>query len=115
MIKELEIAMWEAAKNRDREAFLNLVNKDAIMVCGGYRCTGEEYANIIAEFDCKQYYIDQFEVVCETEDVRQVHYMITTEVNDEQNVDLVGVFHITSTWKKENHQWKLVFNMDHRM
>ena len=34
MIKELEEAMWEAAKNRDTEAFSELVDPNAVMVCG---------------------------------------------------------------------------------
>ena len=39
-IQALEIQMWEAARNRDKEAFLNIVSEDAVMICGGYRCTG---------------------------------------------------------------------------
>ncbi|MBQ7926632.1 MAG: hypothetical protein IJ335_10125 [Lachnospiraceae bacterium] len=44
--KELEIAMWEAAKNRNAKAFLEIVDKDAVMVCGGFRCSGADYAEI---------------------------------------------------------------------
>ena len=44
-IYQLEVSMWESAKNRNPEAFLNLVSKDAVMVCGGYRCSGREYAS----------------------------------------------------------------------
>ena len=28
---------------------------------------------------------------------------------------LEGVFHITSTWKKIEDKWKLIFNMDSRI
>lgn len=38
MIKELEIQMWEAAKNRDKDGFPRVVDEDAIMICSGYRC-----------------------------------------------------------------------------
>ena len=34
----LEKRMWEAAKNRDAERFLEIVSPEAVMVCGGYRC-----------------------------------------------------------------------------
>lgn len=34
-IYELEVRMWEAAKHRDPEAFLEVVSPDAVMVCGG--------------------------------------------------------------------------------
>ena len=91
-IQALEIQMWEAARNRDKEAFLNIVSEDAVMICGGYRCTGAEYAQIIEEFDCKDYMISDFEVVAEDNDLIQVHYMITTTVNDEANKDLAGTF-----------------------
>lgn len=40
-IYELEIRMWEAAKNRKPLDFLKVVSEDAVMVCGGYRCTAQ--------------------------------------------------------------------------
>lgn len=40
MIQKLEKSMWEAARKRDKEAFLELVDENAVMVCGGFRCTG---------------------------------------------------------------------------
>lgn len=43
-IYHLEMKLWEAAKNRDSQAFLKVVSETAVMVCGGYRCTGKEYA-----------------------------------------------------------------------
>ena len=55
MIKELETQMWEAAANRDSKGFLRLVDENAVMICGGYRCSGAEYAAVIGEFDCCSY------------------------------------------------------------
>ena len=40
MIRELEEKMWRAAQARDKAAFLELVDVNAVMVCGGTRCTG---------------------------------------------------------------------------
>ena len=37
-VMDMEIAMWEAAKARDTKAFLEVVEEQAVMVCGGYRC-----------------------------------------------------------------------------
>ena len=45
----------------------------------------------------------------------QVHYVITLEVNDEKNMDLAGMFHITTTWHLIKDKWKVVFNMDQRI
>lgn len=111
----LETKMWEAAKNRNAVEFLNVVSEDAVMVCGGYRCTGKEYAEIISFFDCKSYNIINFETICEDTSSVQVHYVIKLEVNDDKNFDLAGTFHITTTWKNQDGRWKVVFNMDQRV
>lgn len=110
-----ETKMWEAAKNKNSKAFLEIVDKDAVMVCGGFRCSGGEYAEIIKEFDVAQYQISNFETVAETVELVQVHYVIETAVSDETNKDLEGTFHITSTWKRMGSAWKLIFNMDSRI
>ena len=114
-IMVLETKMWEAAKNRNAVEFLNVVSEDAVMVCGGYRCTGKEYAEIISFFDCKSYNIINFETICEDTSSVQVHYVIKLEVNDDKNFDLAGTFHITTTWKNQDGRWKVVFNMDQRV
>lgn len=114
-IKEYEAAMWEAAKNRDTESFSDLVDTNAVMVCGGYRCTGAEYAEIIREFDIAAYTISDFETICRTDDMVQVHYLIETKVSGEENKDLEGIFHITTTWRRFGDKWKVVFNMDSRV
>lgn len=115
MIKDLEIKMWEAAKANNSENFLKLVDENAIIVCGGYRCTGREYAEIIKMFDCKNYEISSFEIVAESENLVQVHYILKTDVEQNENSDLAGKFHITSTWAKKENIWKLIFNMDSRI
>ena len=114
-INGYETEMWEAAKNRDAARFSELVSDDAVMVCGGFRCSGAQYCEIIKNFDIKTYNISDFETVAETDELIQVHYMIETKVNREENKDLEGVFHVTTTWKRINNQWKVVFNMDSRV
>ena len=114
-IKELEMKMWNAARSRDAEAFLEIVDEKAVMVCGGFRCTGADYAKIIREFDVAEYKISHYEVIQETETLCQIHYMIEITVADMKNADLEGVFHITSTWKKIDNKWKLIFNMDSKI
>lgn len=112
---ELENSMWKAAQSRDAEAFLKVVSADAVMVCGGYRCTGREYAEIIRMFDCKSYVIEGFEIVNQDNASFQVHYILKMEVENEENRDLAGTFHITTTWKCTDEGWKVVFNMDQRV
>ncbi len=112
---ELEKRMWEAAKNGDKDAFLQLVSEEAVMVCGGYRCTGAEYGGLIADFGISDYEITNFEIVHETADSVQVHYIVKTTASAPENADLAGTFHVTSTWEKRGGAWKLVFNMDSRV
>lgn len=112
---EREMAMWDAAKNRDAKAFLEIVDENAIMICGGYRCSGAEYEEIIKDFDVAEYQICDYEVIEETDSFVQIHYVIETKVADRRNADLEGKFHITSTWKKVSDRWKLIFNMDSRI
>lgn len=114
-IKEFETAMWKAAQSRDSEGFSNLVDENAVMVCGGYRCSGSEYSQIVKEFDIATFEISDYEIVLQTDDICQVHYMIETKVSKEENIDLQGIFHITTTWKKFGDIWKVIFNMDSRI
>ena len=107
--------MWESAKNRDADGFMEIVHPEAVMVCGAYRCTGKEYAEVIRNFDCKSYHIDCFEIVCDGDNSFQVHYILKMEVEDMRNRDLGGSFHITTTWTCESGSWKVVFNMDQRI
>ena len=59
--------------------------------------------------------MSELEVICRTEDICQVHYVIETKAEKEENKDLEGVFHITATWKKFEDKWKVIFNMDSRV
>lgn len=85
------------------------------MICGGFRCSGKEYAEIIRVFDCKSYHIQDFEIVHEDSDSFQVHYILKMEVEHARNLDLAGTFHITTTWHRMDGMWKVIFNMDQRI
>ena len=79
--------MWEAAKNRSSVDFLRVVSEDAVMVCGGFRCSGKEYSEVVAMFDCKTYAMEHYEIVNQDENSVQVHYVIHLEVCKEKNSD----------------------------
>lgn len=74
--------------------------------------TIRNYTSVGDSFDCKDYRISEFEVVGENTDFIQVHYMITTTVNNEENKDFAGTFHISTTWKRFGEKFKVIFNMD---
>lgn len=115
MIYGLENKMWQAAKDGNKNEFTKLVSADAVMVCGGYRCTGEQYAEFVKDFGITDFRITDFEIISETDRTVQVHYIVKTTAETEENEDLEGLFHVTSTWEKKNDDWKLVFNMDSRI
>ena len=115
LIFRKEYDMWKAASKRDVVAFKELVGDDAIMICGGYRCLGAEYAEYIKDFYISGYKITNEEVIYSSEEAVQIHYVIDIETELPEAADLGGVFHIVSLWKMENYQWKLYFNMDSRI
>ncbi len=114
-MKKYEEKMWQAAVSGNAEEFLKVVSADAVMVCGGYRCSGEEYSGFISEFSMSSYEITNFEEIFRTEDLAQVCYHVRTEVANEEDADVAGLFCVTSTWQKQNGEWKLIFNMDSRL
>ena len=115
MIYGLENKMWQFAKDGNKTEFGKLVSADAVMVCGGYRCTGAEYAGFISDFGISAFEITGFEVVHETDKTVQVHYIVKTTADAPENADLAGMFHVTSTWENRDSKWVLVFNMDSRI
>lgn len=115
-IFEYESKMWDAVINGSRGAFSELVPDDAVMVCGGMRCSGAEYAGLIGELcGISSYDISGFEAVAETRDTVQVHYIVKTASDDPACADLAGAFHVTSTWIRRGDKWQLAFNMDSRI
>lgn len=107
--------MWKAASNRDVESFKELVADDAIMICGGYRCLGAEYAEYIKDFDIDGYEIINEEVIFSSKEAIQIHYVIDVKTESLEAYDLAGVFHVVSLWKLTNNIWKLYFNIDSRI
>lgn len=114
-IRLYEEKMWESAKNGDTNAFLEIVSENAVMVCGGYRCSGMEYAGFIGDFGISSYEIMNFETVLENEKIIQVHYIVRTIAVNPECSDMAGLFHVTSTWEKRDDKWMLIFNMDSRL
>ncbi len=114
-MKKYEEKMWHATVCGNAEEFLRVVSADAVMVCGGYRCSGEEYSTFIEEFSISSYEITNFEEVFRTDELAQVCYHVRTEVVSEEDADVAGLFCVTSTWQKKDGEWKLIFNMDSRL
>ncbi len=115
LIVKKEYAMWEAAFNRDVAAFKELVTEDAIMICGGYRCLGSEYAEYIRDFYITGYDIKNEEVIYSSDEAVQIHYVVNVKTETPEESDLGGLFHVVSLWKRKDNEWKLYFNMDSRI
>lgn len=115
LIFGMEYNMWKAASTRDVAAFKSLVADDAVMICGGYRCLGVEYAEYIKDFYVNGYDIKNEEVIFFSDEAVQIHYVIDIKAGLPEASDLGGVFHVVSLWKRVNNLWKLYFNMDSRI
>jgi hypothetical protein len=94
LIFKKEYDMWKAASKRDVVAFKELVADDAIMVCGGYRCLGVEYAEYIKDFYINGYEIKNEEVIFSSGEAVQIHYVIDVKSDLPETADLGGVFHV---------------------
>ncbi|MFZ2538616.1 MAG: DUF4440 domain-containing protein [Oscillospiraceae bacterium] len=114
-IIQFEYDMWNAAFHKDVETFKKLVSSNAVMICGGDRCIGSEYAEFIRFFDISGYNISNMEVVSKSDNEVLLHYVIRVEVDKKEAEDLSGNFHVASLWKKCDESWILVFNMDSRI
>lgn len=115
LAKSLEDSMWQCALNCDSEGFLEIVSEKAVMICGGYRCLGNEYSQFIKEGITSSYEFLAFEIIYEDENIIQVHYVIDVKPKDKNQADCAGKFHVTSTWKKINDKYMLIFNMDSKI
>lgn len=112
---QLEHEMWEAALHRDADAFKRLVSPTAVMICGGYRCSGSEYAGILENFYISGYSMGNMEVVSSSDDEVVLHYTLRVHVENARDKDLEGLFHIVSIWKRSGGTWRLILNMDSRI
>lgn len=111
----LEYKMWEAALHKDTAGFKKLVLPDAVMICGGFRCLGNEYAEFIADFNISEYSISNMEVIRSSDSEVTLHYVIRTQAKDSEAQDLTGLFHVVSIWIRNTDTWNLIFNMDSRI
>ena len=111
----LEHALWEAVLHQNTAAFQELVFLSAVMICGGCRCLGSEYAGIIADFFISSYTITHMEVIYARPDQVMLHYVLQTEVADSRDRDLAGTFHVASVWGRHGDSFKLLFNMDSKI
>lgn len=49
------------------EYFDESLGEENVMICGGFKCSGAEYAKIIEEFDVEDYQIYDYEIIEETD------------------------------------------------
>lgn len=107
----LENEFWEAARDKCAEKLLELISDNAVVISGGLRYSGRDYADHIRSAGVSDFSVHGFETVVLTDELRQNHYIVSIAASSENNA-ISGSFHITSTWKYFGGSWKLVFGMD---
>lgn len=108
-IINLEKQIWEAFATGNSKLFGNLVSKDALMVCGGFRETGSKYASIVSQIRLQKYELYDFIVRKVEANAILINYIVNVEAFDKV---LDGKFRVSSLWVKSGEKWQMVFNQD---
>lgn len=119
LIRKQELELWEAIRQQDSVAYAKYIDLDAVMICGSYRCTGEEYILAMPRTGLKRYTIEQYETVASTPILIQNYYTAVTKTlklveeagGSTVEKAVIEVFHVSSTWKRLRETWKLIFHI----
>lgn len=111
-IKDLETQMWEAFANGDSKKFSKLVSDDAMMICGGIRESGREYAKIVANVRLDSYEISEFFTKLVSNELVMTNYIVKVMCHDSS---ISGTFRVSSLWILSKNKWELVFNQDSKL
>lgn len=111
-IISFEKQMWEAFATGNSESFGDLVSKDALMICGGFRETGSEYTAIVSQIRLQGYELT--DIIVKEVDLNSVliNYIVTVKSSEQ---DLNGKYRVSSLWVKNDEKWKVVFNQDSKI
>ncbi|RXE57916.1 nuclear transport factor 2 family protein [Acetivibrio mesophilus] len=111
-IINFEKQMWEAFATGNSESFGDLVSKDALMICGGFRETGSEYTAIVSQIRLQGYELT--DIIVKEVDLNSVliNYIVTVKSSEQ---DLNGKYRVSSLWVKNDEKWKVVFNQDSKI
>ena len=111
-LQDLENAVWRAARDRDVNAFRELVADDARMVFPSGIVTRQQYLDSMDQRRIRGYAIDNFEAFSVTPEVVITTYKATIEgVFGGQNVPPTTVRE-GSVWVKRDGKWKAVWNQE---
>ena len=110
-ITDLEKSAWEAYKNKQVEAFKNLLSKD---YCGAYaegiKTLDTEVADM-AKTDLRDYSFADTKVTHPSADVAVITYKVTTQATSEGK-DISGTYNSASVWVKHSGKWLTVFHTE---
>lgn len=105
----MEKKMWEAFASGNSALFGKIVSADAMMICGGFKESGAEYARIVENVNLSNYELSEFDVKVINSNVVLTNYIVKV---DGQDYTLAGTFRVSSLWINEDGNWKVVFNQD---
>ncbi len=111
-IINFEKQMWEAFATGNSKLFEELVSKDALMICGGYRETGSEYATIVSQIRLQGYELT--DIIVKEVDLNAIliNYIVNVKSFDPV---MNGKYRVSSLWVKNDEKWKVVFNQDSKI
>lgn len=110
-ILEQEQKLWQCYALGDSAAFGRLVDPQALMIVGGERGSGADYAQAIAMVRLQGYELRDVVVLDLGPGAAAIHYSVT--IKDYPGpYDLSGTYRVTSIWQRREGGWVLVLNQD---
>jgi len=107
-VKLQEYELWEAARSLNYPVFYKYLAPEVNVICNNFRCCGEEYVMTLPAFGLQRYSIEHYETVVAGKDQIQNYYLVNLKIVDSEEIKTC---HVTSTWKKTDAGWKIVFHM----
>jgi len=108
LVRRREHELWAAAQRKDLEVFRRYFSPDITVFCNNYHCSGEEYLMALPGYDMIGYTIEQYETVLANEERIQNTYLVHLNMLGSKEM---GTCHITSTWMRQENEWKIIFHM----
>lgn len=103
-----EYELWEAARGLNNDVFYKYFAPEVNVICNNFRCCGEEYVMTLPAFGLLRYSIERYETVVKGANQIQNYYLVNLKTSGS---DEIKTCHVTSTWKKMQAGWKIVFHM----
>jgi hypothetical protein len=104
-----EKAAWQAFKDKNADAFKNLVDKDLRCVYDEGMSNMQKELDDMQKWDMKSFEISDYDMFSDEKDVIVATYHVKVEATV-GGKDMSGMYNAGTVWKKENGKWLAIFH-----